>query len=444
MKFIELSPNGHASGTLRLPGSKSVSNRALLLAALAQGQTTLTGLLESDDTRVMLDALAKLGVRTTSDDQHRLTVTGCGGAFTAATADIFVGNSGTSARSLVGTLALAAGPGAAYAIDGVPRMRERPIGDLVDALVQIGAAIDYTGTPGFPPLTIRGGAIHLDQAIKIRGDVSSQFLTGLLMALPLVTARTGQSAVIEMVGELISKPYIEITLAMMQQFGVTVSREGWRRFTVPGGDAAHYVSPGQYAVEGDASTASYFLAAAAIAGGPIRVEGVGRKALQGDVKFADALAATGARITWEDHAIIAEAPADGRLRAIDADMNHIPDAAMTLAVVALFAEGTTRLTNIGSWRVKETDRIAAMANELRKLGATVEEGADWIAITPPAQPHANVAIDTYDDHRVAMCFALASLGPRGVPVRINDPSCVNKTFPGFFDALAGVTKSRHP
>ena len=442
MQFIELEPHRAAHGTLRLPGSKSVSNRALLLAALAQGETTLTGLLESDDTRVMRDALAKLGVgissSTTSD---ALTLTGCGGLFSTLTADLFVGNSGTSARSLVGTLALAAAVGAAYVIDGVPRMRERPIGDLVDALVQMGALIDYTGNAGFPPLTIRGGDIRVDKPIAIRGDVSSQFLTGLLMALPLVTTRTGKNATIEVVGELISKPYIEITLIMMQQFGVRVARDGWQRFTVPGGRVAQYVSPGHYAVEGDASTASYFLAAAAIAGGPIRVEGVGRVALQGDVKFADALAATGAQLTWEDHAIIAKAPADGRLRAIDADMNHIPDAAMTLAVVALFAEGTTRLTNIGSWRVKETDRIKAMATELRKLGATVEEGADWITIKPPAALNANVAIDTYDDHRVAMCFALASLGPRGVPVRINDPACVNKTFPGYFDALAAVVSA---
>ena len=439
MQFIDLPPRALASGTLRLPGSKSVSNRALLLAALAHGHTTLSGLLESDDTRVMRDALAKLGVITShAAASHALTVAGCGGLFATNTAELFVGNSGTSARSLVGTLALAAAPGAAYAIDGVPRMRERPIGDLVDALVQMGAAIDYTGNAGFPPLTIRGGDIRVDKPIPIRGDVSSQFLTGLLMALPLVTARTAKTATIEVVGELISKPYIEITLAMMRQFGVTVERDGWQRFTVPGGGAAKYVSPGHYAVEGDASTASYFLAAAAIAGGPIRVEGVGRAALQGDVKFAEALAATGAQITWEDHAIIAQAPADGRLRAIDADMNHIPDAAMTLAVVALFVEGTTRLTNIGSWRVKETDRIAAMATELRKLGATVEEGADWISITPPAVLNGNVVIDTYDDHRVAMCFALASLGPRGVPIRINDPACVNKTFPGYFQALAAL------
>ncbi len=439
MEFIDLPARPQAVGTVALPGSKSISNRALLLAALASGETQLSGVLDSDDTRVMRGALAKLGVAC-SDLGARgdICVTGCGGRFSAADADIFVGNAGTAARTLVGTLALAASPGAAYRVDGVPRMRERPIGDLADALVQIGAAIEYTGSPGFPPLTIRGADIRIDRPIPIRGDVSSQFLTGLLMALPLVTARVGKSAKIEVVGELISKPYIEITLAMMRQFGVVVERDGWQRFTVP---ATGYVSPGQYTVEGDASSASYFLAAAAIAGGPIRVKGVGRNALQGDVKFADALALMGAQIEWEDHAIIATAPPDGRLRAIQADMNHIPDAAMTLAVVALFAEGTTKLTNIASWRVKETDRIAAMATELRKLGAIVEEGADYIAVTPPKPPSQltpNTAIDTYDDHRIAMCFSLASLGTRGVPVRINDPKCVNKTFPTYFDVLSSV------
>jgi len=440
MNSLLLHPCSQASGTVHLPGSKSISNRALLLAALAQGSTTLTGLLDSDDTRVMRDALAKLGVACGARcDDGTISVTGCGGAFSTLDADLFVGNAGTATRSLVATLALAAVPGASYRVDGVPRMRERPIGDLVDALRAIGAAIGYTGNNGFPPLSIRGGQIRVDRPIPIRGDVSSQFLTGLLLALPLATARSGEAATIEVVGELISKPYIEITLSMMAQFGVKVAREGWTRFSVPGGEAARYRSPGQYAVEGDASSASYFLAAGAIAGGPLRVQGAGRAALQGDVKFADALAAFGARVTWEEHAITAQAPADGRLRAIDADMNHIPDAAMTLAVVALFAEGTTRLTNIGSWRVKETDRIAAMATELRKLGATVEEGADWIAVTPPAVLTPNAVIDTYDDHRIAMCFSLASLGPRGVPVRINDPQCVNKTFPEYFHVLASVT-----
>ena len=439
MQFISLQRNTVANGTLRLPGSKSISNRALLLAALARGDTVMTGLLDSDDTRVMRDALAQLGVGASPLDDGRLTVGGCGGVFSGLDADIFVGNAGTATRSLVAMLALAAEPRSEYRIDGVERMRERPIADLVDALTQIGASVQYTGNSGFLPLTIRAGDIRIDRPIPIRGDVSSQFLTGLLMALPLVTARGDKPATIEVVGDLISKPYIEITLAMMRQFGVVVERDGASRFVVPAGVAARYVSPGRYAVEGDASSASYFLAAGAIGGGPIRVEGVGSNALQGDVKFADALASMGVRVTMEANAIIAQAPADGRLRAINADMNHIPDAAMTLAVVALFAEGTTRLTNIASWRVKETDRIAAMATELRKLGATVEEGADYIAVTPPGALTPNAAIDTYDDHRIAMCFALASLGPRGVPIRINDPACVNKTFPRFFDALTSIT-----
>ncbi len=436
MEYIDLSPRPSVSGTVRLPGSKSISNRALLLAALARGTTTLTGLLDSDDTRVMRGALKALGVDCSElSAQGEIVVSGGGGKFPTAQTDIFVGNAGTAARSLVATLALAAREGARYAVDGVPRMRERPIGDLVDALHAIGASIEYSQNKGFPPLVISGGAIRIDQPIPIRGDVSSQFLTGLLIALPMVTSREGKSATIEVVGELISKPYIEITLAMMAQFGVRVERDGWQRFIVP---PAHYVSPGSYAVEGDASSASYFIAAAAIGGGPIRVEGVGQNALQGDVKFADAIAQMGAQISYEDNAIIARSPASGSLKAIQADMNHIPDAAMTLAVAALFAEGTTKLTNIASWRVKETDRIAAMAAELRKLGASVEEGEDYIAVTAPAKLIANAAIDTYDDHRIAMCFSLASLGSHGVPVRINDPQCVNKTFPTYFEAFGGL------
>jgi 3-phosphoshikimate 1-carboxyvinyltransferase len=437
MEFIDLAPRAHVSGNVVLPGSKSISNRALLLASLARGTTKLSGLLDSDDTQVMRGALAKLGVACSELSAGEITVSGCGGEFSGTDADIFVGNAGTAARSLVATLALAATKNASYRVDGVARMRERPIGDLVDALIAIGASVQYTATPGFPPLTISGGNIAIDRPIPIRGDVSSQFLTGLLMALPMVTARSGKPATISVVGELISKPYIEITLSMMAQFGVHVERDGWERFIVP---AANYVSPGHYAVEGDASSASYFIAAAAIGGGPIRVEGVGKNALQGDVKFAEAIAQMGAQIEYVDNAIIAKAPANGRLRAIQSDMNHIPDAAMTLAIVALFAEGTTKLTNIASWRVKETDRISAMATELRKLGAIVEEGADFIAVTPTASLNKNAAIDTYDDHRIAMCFSLASLGKSGVPIRINDPKCVNKTFPTYFDVFDSLLK----
>jgi 3-phosphoshikimate 1-carboxyvinyltransferase len=441
MEFIDLDPRAQVSGTVVLPGSKSISNRALLLAALARGNTKLTGLLDSDDTRVMRGALNALGVQCSDLSANgELTVSGCGGEFKTEKTDIFVGNAGTAARSLVATLALAAREGVRYAVDGVPRMRERPIGDLVDALQEIGADVTYSHIPGFPPLVISGGAIRIDKPIPIRGDVSSQFLTGLLMALPMVTAREGRPASIEVVGELISKPYIEITLSMMAQFGVHVERDGWRRFIVP---PTSYVSPGAYAVEGDASSASYFIAAAAIGGGPIRVEGVGQNALQGDIKFADAIAQMGARISYENNAVIATAPTSGKLVAIQADMNHIPDAAMTLAVVALFAEGSTKLTNIASWRVKETDRIAAMATELRKLGAIVDEGADYIAVTPPTKLTANAAIDTYDDHRIAMCFSLASLSSRGVPIRINDPKCVNKTFPTFFNVFGALKSPSH-
>ncbi|MFN3629249.1 MAG: 3-phosphoshikimate 1-carboxyvinyltransferase [Casimicrobiaceae bacterium] len=436
MDALNLSPRRRVYGTLRLPGSKSISNRALLLAALAGGKTQLTRLLDSDDTQVMRDALARLGVELRGTPEAGLVVRGADQGFPVTTADLFVGNAGTAARSLVATLALTARPGARYTIDGVPRMRERPIGDLVDALSAIGARIGYLGNPGFPPLVIEGGAIDLSRPIPIRGEVSSQFLTGLLLALPPVTAEAGHEAQVVVAGELISKPYVEITLAMMRAFGVMVEREGWQRFTVP---PVRYRSPGAYVVEGDASSASYFLAAGAIAGGPVRVEGVGVGALQGDVAFADALEAMGARITREAGAITAEGPAHGRLEPIDADLNHIPDAAMTLAVAALFADGPSRLRNIGSWRVKETDRIAAMATELRKLGAMVEEGADELRITPPARLTPDMAIDTYDDHRMAMCFSLACLGPRGVPVTINDPGCVAKTFPEYFRAFAALS-----
>jgi 3-phosphoshikimate 1-carboxyvinyltransferase len=336
-----------------------------------------------------------------------------------------MGNAGTAIRPLTAALALSGGH---YRLSGVPRMHERPIGDLVDGLLQIGADVRYAGNPGFPPLAIHPARVKLAAPIRLRGDVSSQFLTALLMALPLA----GEAAVIEMTTELISRPYVEITLNLMARFGVEVQRDGWQRFTIPAGQ--RYRSPGVLHVEGDASAASYFLAAGAIGGGPVRVEGVGSASIQGDVRFADALQAMGARIEWGGNFIEACAPASGRLKAFDLDLNHIPDAAMTLAVAALFADGRCVLRNIASWRVKETDRIAAMATELRKLGAIVEEGSDWLAVSPPPTFQGGVAIDTYDDHRMAMCFALAALG--GVAVTINDPACVNKTFPEFFDAFA--------
>jgi 3-phosphoshikimate 1-carboxyvinyltransferase len=440
MDSLYLPPLHEASGSVRLPGSKSISNRMLLLAAVAEGSTEIRDLLDSDDTRVMLAALEKLGVGVTAlggalhagDSASRAgnawRVEGCGGVFPVKDADLFMGNAGTAIRPLTAALALSGGH---YRLSGVPRMHERPIGDLVDGLLQIGADVRYTGNPGFPPLAIHPAQVKLAAPIRLRGDVSSQFLTALLMALPL----TGTKAVIEMTTELISKPYIEITLNLMARFGVQVRREGWQRFTIASGQ--RYLSPGVLHVEGDASAASYFLAAGAIGGGPVRVEGIGRNSIQGDVRFADALQAMGAHIGWGEQHIEARAPESGKLKAFDLDLNHIPDAAMTLAVTALFADGRCVLRNIASWRVKETDRIAAMATELRKLGATVEEGGDYIAVTPAPTLASNATIDTYDDHRMAMCFSLAALG--GVPVTIKDPACVSKTFPEYFDALAEIT-----
>ncbi len=427
MAFLELAPIRRAAGTVKLPGSKSISNRVLLLAALASGETRLHDLLASDDTRVMQDALRALGIALRQEGGATI-VSGAGGAFKVKSAELFLGNAGTAFRPLTAALAVSGGD---YRLSGVARMHERPIGDLVDALRGLGAAVDYLGEEGYPPLHIHPAAIRAGGKVSVRGDVSSQFLSALLMALPL----TGGEATVTVEGELISKPYVEITLNTMRRFGVEVAREGWASFTIPAG--AHYRSPGEIWVEGDASSASYFLAAGAIGGGPVRVEGVGAKSIQGDVRFADVLEQMGARIAMGENWIEASAPPGGKLRAIDADFNHIPDAAMTIAVAALFADGPCTLRNIGSWRVKETDRIAAMATELRKLGATAEEGKDWLRVTPPAALRP-AAIDTYDDHRMAMCFSLAALG--GVAVRINDPQCVNKTFPEYFEVLARIAR----
>lgn len=422
MEFLDLAPVKKVQGNVVLPGSKSISNRTLLLAALCQGTTEIKNLLASDDTKVMLDALKILGVNwQRHGDSNDYRVEGAGGPFKVKQATLFMGNAGTAIRPLCAALALSGGD---YQLSGVPRMHERPIGDLVDGLRQIGAQIDYLANAGFPPLQIKSAKIRLQENIKVRGDVSSQFLTALLMALPLAK----QNATIEVVGELISKPYVEITLNLMRRFGVTVGRSGWESFSITGDQ--HYRSPTEISVEGDASSASYFLAAGAIAGGPVRVTGVGKNSIQGDVRFADALAQMGAQVEWGDDWI--EVRSNGKLKAIDADFNHIPDAAMTIAIAALFADGTTTLRNIASWRVKETDRIAAMTTELRKLGATVEEGADFMRVTPP-QKILPAAIDTYDDHRMAMAFSLASLS--GASIRINDPQCVNKTFPDYFSVF---------
>ena len=476
--FLDLPWLEGASGSVTLPGSKSISNRVLLLAALAHGSSTIHDLLTSDDTRVMLVALRQLGCNV---QEHGSTVViqGLGGQLNAPTTKLFMGNAGTAMRPLTAALAVLGGD---FELSGVPRMHERPIGDLVDALRQLGCAIDYLGEPGFPPLRIGTPSLQLDAPIQVRGDVSSQFLTALLMALPLVAQNrthtlgtgvfspppegadasrsspaTSQDIVIEVVGELISRPYIEITLNLLARFGVQVQRpigeKSWQRFTIPAGSQLR--SPGDIYVEADASSASYFIALGAIATrttdqNGIEIRGVGADSIQGDIRFMEAAQQMGAAIESGPNWLRVRR-GSWPLKSIDMDCNHIPDAAMTLAVMALYAKGSTTLRNIASWRVKETDRIAAMATELRKFGANVVEGPDFIQITPPGQPlsdagHAVASLElanqwttgsvhTYDDHRIAMCFALAAFNPAHLPVRIEDPKCVTKTFPDYFEAL---------
>ena len=435
---LDIPPLARAAGTVALPGSKSISNRTLLLSALSTGATRVRGLLDADDVDRMLDALVALGVRIDRETAAReFIVHGTGGVFPVGHASLYLGNAGTAFRPLTAVLALARGH---YELAGQPRMHERPIGDLVDALRALGADIRYLAQEGFPPLAIGPGPASVAAApdrVTVRGDVSSQFLSALLMALPMLTARSEHGISVDIEGELVSKPYAGITIALMAQFGVAVVRDDWRAFHVPPG--ARYLSPGTVDIEGDASSASYFLAAGAIGGGPVRVTGVGRDSVQGDVGFAAALAEMGAAIRYGDAWI--EAAASEALKGIVLDCTAIPDAAMTLAVVALFARGPTTLTGIASWRVKETDRIAAMATELAKLGAVVEAGADRITVHPPERFSA-ATIDTYDDHRMAMCFSLAAFG--GVPIRINDPRCVRKTFPGYFDVFGSIVQRANP
>ena len=438
--FLDVPPLRSAAGTVRLPGSKSISNRVLLLAGLAEGTTAVHDLLDSDDTARMLEALAQLGCQIRKESQrdggHVLQVTGIGGRLLPRAANLFLGNAGTAMRPLTAALSLlAATQGGDFELSGVARMHERPIGDLVDALRALGCKIECMGNEGYPPLRLSGPSpLSLDQPVKVRGDVSSQFLTALLMALPLVAK---QDVVIEVVGELISKPYIHITLELLKRFGIEVVAEGWQRFTIPAG--SKYRSPGHIHVEGDASSASYFVALGAIAAvdRPLRIEGVGSASMQGDVKFVAAAEMMGAKVRSGENWLEVQRGA-WPLKALTLDCNHIPDAAMTLAVMALYADAPTTLSNIASWRVKETDRLTAMATELRKLGAEVEEGPDWLRVQP-LQDWKAASIHTYDDHRVAMCFALAAFNPlvteHTQPVRILDPQCVAKTFPDYFEQL---------
>lgn len=428
--YIDLSSIPFVNGTVSLPGSKSISNRALLLAALAYGNTTLSNLLHADDTQYMLKALQELGVpyQTLDDDIHKII--GTNGQFPNKKAKLFLGNAGTALRSLTACLTCMQGD---YVLLGNKRMHERPIDALIETLSSIGAKINYLEQPGFPPIRIQPAHLAINQPISIRGDISSQFLSALLIALPLLH----QNATVEIIGELISKPYIEMTIALMQQFGIVIKNDSWQRFYLASQNG--YQSPGHILIEGDASSASYFLAAGAIKGGTVTVQGIGTKSIQGDVHFAHLLTQMGADIHWGHDSISASPPLNGKLRALDIDLNHMPDAAMTLAVTALFAEGTTTIRNIGSWRVKETDRIVAMTTELRKVGAHVETGEDYLRITPPKNVTPNAIINTYDDHRMAMCFSLVALG--NIPIRINDPQCVNKTFPDYFTSFTKLTQS---
>jgi 3-phosphoshikimate 1-carboxyvinyltransferase len=436
--FLDIPALTGANGTVTLPGSKSISNRVLLLSALCVGTTRLHDVLESDDTQVMLNALRTLGCGVRVQGST-VEIDGLAGNIKNDHADLFMGNAGTAMRPLTAALAVLGGD---FTLHGVPRMHERPIGDLVDALRQLGCSIDYQGTPGYPPLKIGRPVLSLEKPISVRGDVSSQFLTALLMALPLVAVN---DVVIEVAGELISKPYIEITLKLLARFGVHVQRDGWQKFTLPAG--CKLQSPGELHVEADASSASYFIAVGAVSSRPraqksIRINGVGLDSIQGDIRFVEAAQMMGAAVAgganW-----LEVSNERWPLQAIDLDCNHIPDAAMTLAVMALYANGTTTLRNIASWRVKETDRIAAMATELRKFGAVVEEGTDYIRVTPPesVSQWKAASVHTYDDHRVAMCFSLAAFNPASLPVRILDPKCVAKTFPDYFETLFSVAET---
>lgn len=424
MEQLTLQPISHVNGTITIPGSKSLSNRILLLAALAEGQTKISNLLDSDDVNHMLNALKQMGIQWERVGESEVIVTGGAGPLPQRDGiELFLGNAGTAMRPLTAALCLGQGE---VTLTGEPRMYERPIGDLIDALKPLGAQVEYLKDENYPPLKIQAGSLKGGK-VSIRGNISSQFLTALLMSAPLLESPLE----IEVEGELVSKPYIDITLDVMSKFGVEVENNNYQSFRV---EPAVYQSPQEIFVEGDASSASYFLTAAAICGGTVRVYGVGTESVQGDTQYAHVLEQMGAKVLWGPNFIEVTR---GELRGVDVDCNHIPDAAMTICSAALFAEGPTAIRNIYNWRVKETDRLNAMATELRKVGAEVVEGEDYIEIIPPQQiKHAE--IDTYDDHRIAMCFALSAMG--GSPMTINDPKCTSKTFPTFFEVLKTIVE----
>lgn len=434
MERLVLKPVQHISGTIKLPGSKSLTNRALLISALAQGVTELHNPLASDDTKHMVAALRALGCAI-EQTEAGYRVTGVDGAFNLPTTApknaplaLFLGNAGTAMRPLAAALTLKhqGRQPCSFALHGDPRMHERPIGDLVDSLKNMGADITYQERDGYPPLQIRSTGLAGGK-VGIRGDRSSQYLTALLMTAPFADDPVD----IEVTGELVSKPYIDITIALMARFKVHVEQQGYRYFHVPVGGP--YRSPHSLVVEGDASSASYFLAAGAIRGGTVRVVGVGKPALQGDAAFAEVLGKMGAKVRYGQNWI--SVAAQGALQGVDLDLNQMPDAAMTLATTALFAQTPTRIRNIANWKIKETDRLHAMAVELRKLGARVTTTTDSLTIEPPAALR-SAEIATWEDHRMAMSFSLAALGD--ATITIQNPACVNKTFPNYFSAFASL------
>ncbi|MEC9308535.1 MAG: 3-phosphoshikimate 1-carboxyvinyltransferase [Chloroflexota bacterium] len=425
MDNLILQPIKNVSGQIRLPGSKSLSNRLLILSAIARGETEVYNLLDSDDTRYMLAALGSLGIQyQLSDDKTICRIKGLAGPLSSENCELYLGNAGTAVRPLCAVLC---GGNGVYTLKADPRMYERPIKDLVDALRPLGPKITYMAEEGFLPLQIHASGLR-GGTVQIKGNISSQYLTALLLSAPFAT----EGLTIQVIGDLVSKPYIDMTLDVMRKFSVDVANDHYQTFTIKPNQ--YYESPQRILVEGDASSASYFMAAAAVIGGPVRVLGVGSDSIQGDVQVADVLQKMGAEVTKGPDWIEVK---KHELNGVDLDLNHIPDAAMTIATTALFAKGTTRIRNIGNWRVKETDRLAAMSTELRKLGATVNEGSDYLEITPPPEI-ISASIDTYNDHRMAMSFSLAALGDSAIT--INDPGCVSKTFPNYFETFASICK----
>ena len=426
MNEIKLKASKQVRGCIKLPGSKSITNRVLLMAALGSGVTKLIDPLRSEDTDQMINALIKLGVsvKEVNDDKNIIEIKGAEHNFPNKNTNLFLGNSGTTFRPLAAVLAMMRGD---YYLSGIERMHERPIKDLVDALEQMGSSIQYEKNHGYPPITINNSSIEISEPIQIKGDISSQYLTALLIAGPI----SNNEFNIEVIGDLISKPYIDITLKLLTKFNIFYNNDNWRLFSLKKDSV--YRNPTKIFVEGDASSASYFFAAASLAGS-IEIKGINKDSIQGDLKFLDIISKMGAKIEYKSDSI--QVSKASNLKGLEIDCIEIPDAAMTLAIMAVFADKPTKLKNIGSWRVKETDRILAMDNELTKMGVEVSTTHDSMTIFPQKQLNDNISIETYNDHRIAMCFSLFCL--KNLNITIQDPNCVNKTYPDYFKDLKSV------